>query len=142
MAAVTGGKHKVIKALLKAAPTATDIANAEGYSVMHVAADLGRDRVIQILITHGLDSRDRHEDGLTPMHRAVKNGHTDTIKSLFNAELSGKAINALNTELTADGRSLMDLAPDLATKEVLAKFSRATKPADDTKPDAETKAEL
>ena len=63
MAAVTGGKHKVIKALLKAAPTATDIANAEGYSVMHVAADLGRDRVIQILITHGLDSRDRHEDG-------------------------------------------------------------------------------
>ena len=63
MAAVTGGKHKVIKALLKAAPTATDIANAEGYSVMHVAADLGRDRVIQILITHGLDPRDRHEDG-------------------------------------------------------------------------------
>ena len=37
MAAVTGGKHKVIKALLKAAPTATDIANAEGYSVMHAA---------------------------------------------------------------------------------------------------------
>ena len=58
MTAVTGGKHKVVKALLKAEPTAAAIANAEGYSVMHVAADLGRDRVLQILITHGRDPRD------------------------------------------------------------------------------------
>ena len=53
------------------------------------------------------------------MHRAVINGHTDTIKCLFNAELSGTAINELNNERTADGRSLMDLAPNLATREVL-----------------------
>ena len=58
MTAVTGGKHKVVKALLKAEPKAAAIANAEGYSVMHVAADLGRDRVLQILITHGRDPRD------------------------------------------------------------------------------------
>ena len=38
MTAVTNGKHKVIKALLKAEPTATTIANAEGYSVMHAVA--------------------------------------------------------------------------------------------------------
>ena len=38
MTAVTNGKHKVIKALLKAGPTATTIANAEGYSVMHAVA--------------------------------------------------------------------------------------------------------
>ena len=44
-----------------------------------------------------------------------------------HAELTGEAIKALNNELTADGRGLMDLAPDLATKEVLSKFSRATK---------------
>jgi ankyrin repeat protein len=93
MTAVSGGKHKVIKALLKAEPTAAAIANAEGYSVMHVAADLGRDRVLQNLITHGLNPRDRHADGLTPMHRAVINGHTDAIKSLFNAELSGTVAN-------------------------------------------------
>ena len=64
----------MVKALLKAEPAAAAIANAEGYSVMHltltlalaltlaphnpnqvmhVAADLGRDRVLQILITHG-----------------------------------------------------------------------------------------
>ena len=47
MTAVTNGKHKVIKALLKAGADTT-IANADGYSVMHVAADLGRDRVIQV----------------------------------------------------------------------------------------------
>ena len=46
MTAVTNGKHKVIKALLKAGADAT-IANADGYSAMHVAAQLGRDRVIQ-----------------------------------------------------------------------------------------------
>ena len=38
MTAVTNGKHKVIKALLKAGPTATTITNAEGYSVMHAVA--------------------------------------------------------------------------------------------------------
>ena len=51
------------------------------------------------------------------------NGHTDTIKCLFNAELSGTAINELNNERTADGRSLMDLAPNLATREVLVRVS-------------------
>ena len=38
MAAVTGGKHKGVKALLNAEPAAAAIANVDGYSVMHVAA--------------------------------------------------------------------------------------------------------
>ena len=119
MTAVTNGKHKVVKPLLKAGADAT-IANAEGYTVMHVAAEKGQYRVIQVLITHGLDPRDRHEDGLVPLHRAVAKGHTDTVKSLLNAEVPVD-------EPTSDGRTPMDLAPDLATKEVLGKFSRATK---------------
>ena len=72
------------------------------------------------MITHGLNPRERHEDGMVPLHRAVANGYTDTVKSLLNAEVP-------HDELTSDGRSPMDLAPDLATKEVLIKFSRAKK---------------
>ena len=123
MVAVTGGKHKVIKALLKSgADTATK--NAAGLSVMHAAAEKGHERVIQVLITHGLDANEVHaEDGLTPFHRAVMGGHTDTVKSLLNAEVPAD-------QPTADGRLPMDLAPDKATKEVLKKFSRATAKAE------------
>ena len=58
--------------------------------------------------------------GVPLIFHVFDSGHTDTIKSLFNAEVPAN-------ERTADGRGLMELAPDLATKEVLAKFSRATK---------------
>ena len=43
MAAVVGGKHKVIKALLKAGADAT-VPDKDGYTVMHVAADKGHER--------------------------------------------------------------------------------------------------
>eukprot|EP00908_Phaeocystis_cordata_P016642 Transcript_27924.p1 GENE.Transcript_27924~~Transcript_27924.p1 ORF type:complete len:179 (-),score=42.37 Transcript_27924:68-604(-) len=119
MTAVTKGKHKVIKGLLKGGADPS-VANADGYTVMHVAAEEGHERVLQVLITHGLDANERHEDGLTPLHRAVAKGHTDTVKSLLNAEVPVD-------QLTGDGRTPMDLAPDLATKEVLGKFSRSTK---------------
>ena len=76
--------------------------------------------VVQVLITHGLDPRDRHADGLTPLHRAVAKGHTDAVKSLLNAEVPFD-------EPTGDGRLPAELAPDLATREVLAKFSRGSK---------------
>ena len=145
MTAVTKGKHKVIKGLLKGGADPS-VANADGYTVMHVAAEEGHERVLQVrelsnshlgscvylqarpipplppqvLITHGLDANERHEDGLTPLHRAVAKGHTDTVKSLLNAEVPVD-------QPTGDGRTPMDLAPDLATKEVLGKFSRSTK---------------
>lgn len=126
MVAVAGGKHKVIKALLKAGADTTTT-NAAGLPVMHVAAENGHERVIQVLITHGLDANAMHaEDGLTPFHRAVAKGHTDTVKSLLNAEVPAD-------QPTADGRLPMDLAPEkgpekgaIAMKEVLKKFSRAT----------------
>lgn len=120
MIAVSGGKHKVIKALLKAGADTTTT-NAAGFTVMHEAAEKGHERVIQVLITHGLDANEMNaEDGLTPFHRAVMGGHTDTVKSLLNAEVPAD-------QPTADGRLPMDLAPDGATKEVLKKFSRTPK---------------
>ena len=43
LVAVTGGKHKVIKALLKAGADAS-VADPAGYTIMHIAADRGHER--------------------------------------------------------------------------------------------------
>ena len=68
---------------------------------------------------HLVLAKGKGADGLTPLHRAVQAGHTDTIKALLNAEVPVD-------EPTADGRKPIELAPDLKTKEVLGKFSRKT----------------
>ena len=113
--------------------------DAQGYSLLQVAAELGQTKIVQMLITHGVDLQQKHADGLTPLHRAVKNGHTDTVKAILNADVPVD-------DPTADGRTAMDLAetldmavpvsaktgrktpgiksPQLAMKEVLAKFAR------------------
>jgi ankyrin repeat protein len=92
-----------------------------------------------MLITHGMDLREKHTDGLAPLHRAVMGGHTDTVKAILNAEVP-------MDDPTAEGKTPMDLAedlsmstpvaeksgrrtpgiksPQLAMKEVLQKFSR------------------
>lgn len=122
MTAVVLGKHKVVKALIKGR-AATDVPHSTtGYSLMHQAAALGHARVLQILMTSGMDPRERHHDGLTVLHRAVLAGNTDAVKSILNAEVTPE-------ETTDDGRTSFDLADDvqapIAVREVLAKFSRS-----------------
>lgn len=121
MTAVILGKHRAAKALLKGRADASVPHSASGLSVMHQAASLGRARIVQMLLTHGLDPRERAADGLTVLHRAVVSGDTDTVKSVLNAEVPPD-------ERTSDGRLPAELASDdaagLAVREVLKKFSR------------------
>ena len=60
------------------------VLNAEGYSLLHVAAEKGIERIVQTLITHGVALSERHADGYTPLRRAVLGSHTDTVKALLN----------------------------------------------------------
>ena len=118
--AVSLGKHRVITALLKAGAD-TSVRDENGMPLMHVAAMNGAFKAIQILITAGLDPRSQHE-GLSPLHRAVMHGHTDTVKSLLNAEVPVD-------EETAEGLKPIELVGNskggLAMKEVLQKFARS-----------------
>ena len=67
--------------------------------------------VIALLISG--DAQSRHSE------KFELSKDVSTVKSLLNAEVPVD-------EPTGDGRTPLDLAPDLATKEILQKFSRST----------------
>jgi len=114
MHAARNGKYKAVKALLKGKADAT-IADADGFTVMHVAATAGNARVMQTLLPAGVAPNTLHEaDGLKPLHRAVLSGDTDSVKTLLNAEVPAD-------EPTADGRSPLDFTADLSEKAAIAR---------------------
>jgi ankyrin repeat protein len=120
MLAVRTGKHKAVKALLKA-KVDLEAVDKEGLPLMHVAAASGSQKVLIELLTKGLDPNVRHSDGLTPLHRAVQSGSTDVVKALLNAEVPAD-------QPTDDGKLPSQLTSDVAMLEVLKKFGRtATK---------------
>jgi ankyrin repeat protein len=69
MSAVLGGGSKVVKWCLLNGADHT-IGENQGYTPMHGAGFQGRYDIAQMLIDHGLNPSDRHEDGFTPIHRA------------------------------------------------------------------------
>ena len=116
--AVRTGKHKALKALLKANKLDLDILDRDGLPVIHVAAGSRSLKVLTELLTKKLDPNHMHTDGLTPLHRAVLSGSTDVVKALLNAEVPAD-------QPTAEGRLPSELAgEDGAMLEVLKKFSR------------------
>lgn len=107
------GKYKAAKALIKGKAD-TSVTDASGLNVMHVAAAAGEARVMQVLLPAGLDPNTLHEaDGLRPMHRAVRSGDTDAVKTLLNAEVPPDTP-------AADGKTPVEMAADLPTKERMA----------------------
>mmetsp|Transcript_29194 Transcript_29194/g.44084 ORF Transcript_29194/g.44084 Transcript_29194/m.44084 type:complete len:149 (+) Transcript_29194:109-555(+) len=140
MMAAMNGKHRAFKALLTNGKADALAVNAQGYSVLDVAAQLGQTKIVQSLITHGVKLSEMHSDGYTPLHRAVMGGHTDTVKALLNAEVPLDEPTS-NGETALDLASKLDMAapsavggkrappgksPQLAMKEVLHKFTRST----------------
>ena len=122
--AVRNGKSKALKSLLKAPKLDMEVTDKDGLSLMHVAAASGSLKVItELLTTKKFDPMHVHTDGLAPIHRAVLSGSTDAAKALMNADVP-------SDQPTADGRTPMDLAETLDTKEakamkeVLTKFAR------------------
>ena len=125
MLAARTGKYKAVKALIKGKADLTT-ADAQGFTVMHVAAAAGEARVMQVLLPAGVDPNSLHEaDGMRPIHRAVLSGNTDAVKTLLNAEVPAD-------QPTADGKTPLELAAGLdvpasqkmAIEEVLKKFAR------------------
>ena len=61
MAAVLGGATKSVAALLKHNPDTT-IGEKDGYTAFHGAGFQGRADIVPLLVAHGLDPLDRHDD--------------------------------------------------------------------------------
>lgn len=81
MEAVTNDKLRAAAALMKMGADAT-VRNSEGFTPMHVAAQMGYGKIVRLLLRYHVDANDMHQDGLTPFHRACVGpgaGHTDAV---------------------------------------------------------------
>uniref|UniRef100_A0A3B3SLE4 Nuclear factor of kappa light polypeptide gene enhancer in B-cells 2 (p49/p100) n=1 Tax=Paramormyrops kingsleyae TaxID=1676925 RepID=A0A3B3SLE4_9TELE len=93
--AVITKQHKVLDCLLKAGADPT-LVDRDGRSVLHLAADIGDEFVLRVLLTHLkenyshlFNTADYH--GLHPLHLAVKKGGERCLRALV---LCGARVNA------------------------------------------------
>ena len=59
------------------------IGEKDGYTPMHGAGFQGRAKIGQLLISHGVNPREKHSDGFEPIQRACwghESRHTETVK--------------------------------------------------------------
>lgn len=60
-----------------------------GYSLLHMAAELGNAEVVRLMIAHGAKVNCRDNSGITPLQTAVMCGHTDIAALLLHAGAKG-----------------------------------------------------
>eukprot|EP00697_Spironema_sp_BW2_P004744 gnl/Spiro4/16428_TR8828_c0_g1_i1.p1 gnl/Spiro4/16428_TR8828_c0_g1~~gnl/Spiro4/16428_TR8828_c0_g1_i1.p1 ORF type:complete len:156 (-),score=44.84 gnl/Spiro4/16428_TR8828_c0_g1_i1:203-634(-) len=71
----------------------------DGLSPLHIAAALGRDDIISLLLhTRRCDIDKQNDFGCTPLHYASANGHHSTVQLLLSA---GANVGALSEECEA-----------------------------------------
>ena len=88
--AVRDGEYEVVEAALDGG-LAVDAKAPNGMTALHVAAVLGRDRFVALLIERGAAVDDPAQNGITPLHRAAMGGHEETMRLLLDA---GADVNA------------------------------------------------
>lgn len=88
--AVRDGEYEVVEAALDGG-LAVDAKAPNGMTALHVAAVLGRDRFVALLIERGAAVDDPAQNGITPLHRAAMGGHEETMRLLLEA---GADVNA------------------------------------------------
>ena len=67
-----------------ATPENIDSRNDFGETPLHIAAKYGKDDVVKALIQHNANVNAKDKELKTPLHNAVKNNHTKTMKTLLN----------------------------------------------------------
>jgi len=62
-------------------------------SILHVAAQVGRDDMVDLLLKHGAHPDCRNAKEETPLHKAAKHGHCDIVAKLVNAGANSYALD-------------------------------------------------
>ncbi|TPX10123.1 uncharacterized protein E0L32_001320 [Thyridium curvatum] len=95
--AATHGNIRLVDALLRGElGKAADIqaANNRGRTSLHLAAEGNHEEMVELLLSHGADTRTKSDGGWTALHNAAQSGHLGVVKLLLdanakvNAELS------------------------------------------------------
>lgn len=78
--------------------------HAGGVTALHRAAMMGRDKIIQLLLTHKADALLQDCDGKTALHRAAEKGHRESCRILLQpgAASSAKTITDNKGHLPED----------------------------------------
>ena len=88
MMSVLLGKHNIASYLLKKRKADSSIGENDGYTPIHGASFQGRHNIAKMLIEHGLDPREGHEDGFEPIARACwgkEQRHAQTLQVFLDA---------------------------------------------------------
>jgi ankyrin repeat protein/predicted acylesterase/phospholipase RssA len=73
--------------------------NSLGWHVLHLAANLGFDRIIEILIDHGVDLNLTDKYGWSAAHIAVLNGNYGSLKILISAGVNVNVLSNMHESL-------------------------------------------
>ena len=57
--------------------------DSDGYTLLHVAAESGRNEAMALLLEAGADPNARASDGFTPLHSAAARGHDEAVAALL-----------------------------------------------------------
>lgn len=95
--------HPSVVSLLLFWGAAVDTIDAEGRTVLSIAAAQGDPDTVRLLLDRGLDEMHRDNGGWTPLHYAAFEGHTEACELLLEA-------GAKITEVDNDGRIPLILA--------------------------------
>ena len=82
-AAAKGDRSDTVLALLERGADLNKKVEGFDYTPLHVAAQDGHSKVIQLLLTHGADPNLKGFDGWTPLHLAAFGGHTQATQLLL-----------------------------------------------------------
>ncbi|KAJ1416343.1 hypothetical protein B484DRAFT_156085 [Ochromonadaceae sp. CCMP2298] len=108
-----GGHTEAVGSLLRAGAD-TSIGEENHYTPLHGAGFQGRAPALKLLLAHGLNPLDMHQDGFLPLHRAcwgMEKKHTDTVRVFLKAGVDPKspALNGKNCAQMSKNQGTLDL---------------------------------
>lgn len=98
----------------------------DGYTPMHGACFQGRAAIAEMLLAHGVNAREVHQDGYEPIFRACwgrEARHTETVRVLLDA--------GVPPDVASEGRvRLLDATKNSATRELIKSRLKKAKAAE------------
>ena len=61
-----------------------NVATSTGLTLLHCAADMGHEEMVDYLVEHGAQLQPRDDEGLTPLHMAAMGGHIGVVEILID----------------------------------------------------------